>query len=111
MARVSASVPGTSSALVREPVCCMFIEVSSSHLEKSGSGTWGHAQMGGAIAGACEPRTSCAIRRVLYAAPSVGMLDCPMPRLSNVQQVTSGRPAESRRPARCATTGCAPACR
>ena len=61
------------------------------------------------MAGAGAPSTSCAIRRVLYAAPCSGMLDCPMPRLSNVQHVTSGRPAASRRPARCATTGCRPA--
>ena len=58
------------------------------------------------MASAYAPSTSCAIRRVLYAALCSGMLDCPMPRLSNVQQVTSGRPAASRRPARCATTGC-----
>ncbi len=37
----------------------------------------------------------------------MGMLDLPMPLLSKVQHVTSGRPAPSRRPAKCATTGCA----
>lgn len=52
------------------------------------------------------PSTSCAISLVLYWAAAEGMVDSPMPRLSKVQQVTSGRPAPSRSPARCATTGC-----